>query len=307
MSMRYQGSVVSATPPTITPASGLTPGGTAPGIWTLEQQFQARGAGLWPRTNGESIYVTAGTYTFVAPAGVTSVSVVCVGATLNWANNQIYGRGGGGLGYKNNITVVPGSSYTVVVSGSASGTGSYFIDTLTVLGGQGASGQTGGTFVGDGGGNGGTGGNGTPISGAKGAGGGGAGGYAGNGGDGGADGANNGSPAATGSGGGGGGAGATSENFGGGGGGVGLYGIGADGAGGVYDAAASWVLGGGEGGSGGARGAASNIGGAYGPAAYGGGFAGTGAAVGGGNYGGAVRIIYPGNLRTFPDQAGPTT
>ena len=303
MSHRYKGGVVSPIPPTITPAAGLVAGGTAPGVWTEGEVFQARGASLWPRTAGESLYTTAGTFSWVAPANVTRVSVVCIGATLGWASNAYYGRGGGGLGYKNTITVVPGNSYTVVVSGSNDGTGSSFINTGTVLGGQG-SGQDGGTFVGDGGGNGGRGGDGTGATG-SGGGGGGAGGYSGNGGAGATQDANSGSAGS--GGGGGGGAGGTSGSFGGGGGGVGIYGIGSNGAGGIYNAASDYVPGGGEGGSGGARGAFSNTGGAYPPAAYGGGLAGTGAGVSGGNYGGAVRIIYPGDARTFPNQAGPTT
>ena len=301
MSRRYKGSIIRDTSPTIVPAEGLSAGGSASGVWSQGQVFQQRGPAIWPRTSGENVYTSPGTFTWIAPANVTSVSVVCVGVTLNWANNANYGRGGGGLGYKNNITVIPGNSYEVVVSGAQDGRGSHFINTSTVLGGQG-SGQDGGTFVGDGGGNGGRGGDGTGATG-SGGGGGGAGGYNGNGGNGATQGANNGSPAATGSGGGGGGAGGTSSNFGGGGGGVGLFGIGADGIAGVYNAASSWEPGGGGGGSGGALGSMSNTGGAYGPAAYGGGMAGTGASVGGGNYGGAVRIIYPGNARQFPNGA----
>ena len=249
---------------------------------------------------GQQTYTTAGTYTFVVPAGVTSVSVVCVGASKQYSNQTNYGLGGGGLGYKNNITVVPGNSYEVVVSGANDGRGSHFINTSTVLGGQSISNSGGGTFVGDGGGNGGNGGAGT--GGSSGAGGGGAGGYAGNGGNGGKQGANNGSAAASGSGGGGGGAGGTSGSFGGGGGGVGLFGIGADGAAGLYAAEDSYILGGGGGGSGGTRGSRSNTAGAYGDAAYGGGLPGTGATVSAGNYGGAVRIIW-GAGRSFPSNA----
>ena len=102
---------------------------------------------------GQQTYTTAGTYTFVVPAGVTSVSVVCVGASKQYSNQTNYGLGGGGLGYKNNITVVPGNSYEVVVSGANDGRGSHFINTSTVLGGQSISNSGGGTFVGDGGGN----------------------------------------------------------------------------------------------------------------------------------------------------------
>ena len=44
MSMRYKGGVISATPPTTTGGSF----GTAPGIWTLEQQMQAQKSSTWP-------------------------------------------------------------------------------------------------------------------------------------------------------------------------------------------------------------------------------------------------------------------
>ena len=210
---------------------------------------------------GQQAYTTPGTYTWVAPADVFSVSVVAVGAARSLA--------GAGLGWKNNIAVTPGSSYTVVV-GASSGTGdSYFVSLSTVKGGGGPVGYaaTGGTYTGDGGGNGGgTVGYGTP-------GGGGAGGYTGNGGS--SDGANGGA----GSGGGGGGA-----YGGGGGGGVGIFGQGTSGAG------SSFYGGGAEGGSGGENGKQSG---------------GTGALFGGGSPwsgtggGGAVRIIWGPN-RAFP-------
>lgn len=260
-------------------------------------EYSSNSTSFTPAIIGQVAYTTPGAYSWVAPAGVTSVSAVCVGATLSWANNQYFGRGGGGLGWKNNIAVVPGNSYTVIVSGSNDNRGSSFINTSTVLGGQGAN-QDGGTFVGDGGGNGGRGGDGTGATG-SGGGGGGAGGYAGNGGNGGAQGANSGFAAAAGSGAGGGGAGGTAGSFGGGGGGVGILGKGADGVAGIYTASGEVETSGGGGGSGGARGSFSNTGGGYGPAQYGGGMAGTGAAVSGGNYGGAVRIIWGGG-RAFP-------
>jgi len=44
MSLRYKGGVISATPPTTTGGTS----GTAPGVWTLEQQMQAQAAGNWP-------------------------------------------------------------------------------------------------------------------------------------------------------------------------------------------------------------------------------------------------------------------
>ena len=69
-----------------------------------------------PPIQGQAEYTTAGSYTWTAPTGVTSVCVVCVGG----------GSGSGGaLAYRNNITVVPGTGYSVVVGagGVASGAG----------------------------------------------------------------------------------------------------------------------------------------------------------------------------------------
>jgi hypothetical protein len=110
---------------------------------------------------GQEIYTTPGTYTWVAPGGVTSVSVVCVGGGGNGANvSSGAGGGGGALSYGNNIAVTPGSSYTVVVGG-ATGTSS-FIDTSTLRadggGNAGGAGGTGSGTARTGGGSGGQGG-----------------------------------------------------------------------------------------------------------------------------------------------------
>lgn len=206
-------------------------------------------------------YTTAGTFYWTAPLGVTSVSVVAVGAggggiTMS-SGGTASGGGGGGLGWRNNISVNPGQTYQVVVGTGGYGYGldggqgpdggdSYFISPTIVKGGGGISGNwnivgAGGGFVGDGGGYGGN-------PGTSGGGGGGAGGYLGNGGAGGT--MAPGSAAATGSGGGGGGAGSNPPNQGNSGGGVGLYGIGADGQGGSMDTFSTLGAGGG-GGSGG--------------------------------------------------------
>ena len=232
---------------------------------------------------GQQAYTTAGTYSWVAPACVTSVSVVAVGGG---------GGSGGALGYKNNYSVTPGSSYTVIV-GSGRGTGSSspgnpssFVNTSTLRAGGG--GCTGGTYTGDGGGNGG---NASTYTG------GGAGGYSGNGGGG--AGLANGSGGA-GAGGGGGGAGnwyCCGVYRGGGGGGVGILGQGSNGTGGVGGSSATGGGGGGSGGS--AGGKSNNCQGAGGT--YGGGGGGsslpTYRAAGGV---GAVRIIWPGTSRQFP-------
>jgi len=106
---------------------------------------------------GQQAYTTAGTYSWVAPAGVTKVSLVAVGGG-GGALEYITGMacccptysyrlgGGGGLGYTNNHTVIPANSYTVVVgvggagrcntycSPAPSGGNSYFVSTATVKG-----------------------------------------------------------------------------------------------------------------------------------------------------------------------------
>jgi hypothetical protein len=200
----------------------------------------------------EELFTTSGTYSWTAPAGVTEVNVVAVGGGASGqtrgdsgSNNEGAGGGGGGLGWKNNIPVIPGQSYTVVVGQggivqpSQSGGDSYFISPTLVKGGGGqavtdpagtggnAIGGLGGNFVGEGGGNGGNGGDGVQQANGS-AGGGGAGGYSGNGGNGARQSAGqyDGALATDGQGGGGGGG---NGQFGGGGGGVGLSGQGTSG------------------------------------------------------------------------------
>jgi hypothetical protein len=70
--------------------------------------------------DGEALYTTPGTYSWTAPTGVNRISVVCVGAggssgRINSSGVKGFGGAGGALGYKNNIEVTPGESYTVVV------------------------------------------------------------------------------------------------------------------------------------------------------------------------------------------------
>lgn len=207
----------------------------------------SRGFGSLARTGtppGQQAYTTAGTFTWVCPAGVTSVCAVVIGA--GGGGCTYAGFSGGNLAYKNNIAVTPGASYTVVVGQGGLGvfgtTGniggqSYFIDPNTLQAFGGHQGSVNPPYVGDGGGQGGSGGT------FKG--GGGAAGYTGNGGAGG-DVFNNPLPQ-SGSGGGGGGGGSngyTSDPYtryyreSAGGGGVGFLGQGANGAAGTNTPAA---------------------------------------------------------------------
>lgn len=275
-------------------------GSTANGTFLSVEQtaaLLATASGGGGGSVGQAFYGSGnGQYTWTCPPGVTSVSVVCIGggSSSQGATWSAGAGGGGGLGWKNNISVTPGASYVVYVGKAGNGFGSvtsgetsYFIST-SVVAGNGASGQSGGGFVGDGGGNGGNGGQ---------YGGGGAGGYTGNGGN----------PDSAGSGGGSGGGGSYSSTHGGSsGGGTGPFGQGPSGAGGSSGM-------GGSGGSGGQNGMmGENPWYSYGVAGnreggmYGGGGAGTGTNSSGGfGYGlnqggrGCVRIIW-GAGRSFP-------
>jgi len=265
---------------------------------------------------GSESFTTAGTFTWVAPPGVTKVSAVVVGGAAG---------GGAALRYANNLTVTPGTSYTVAVGAGGTCTGiktsisGFFLATCDVNGVTGGTGSSG------------TGGNGGGGAANQSGGGGGAGGYSGNGG---AAGFN--SSGVNGSGGAGGGGGGGNEklecyvdccNFkiaqgsGGAGGGVGLFGSGSSGAGGA--GAASCTAAGGAGGGGGSGG---NSGGSGGTSSttfaavggVGGTFGGGGASGGralevvggcivfcitqprGAGANGAARIVWPGCARSFP-------
>lgn len=247
---------------------------------------------------GQQAYTTPGTYSWVAPAGVTSVCVVCVGGGSY--------KSAAGLGWKNNIAVTPGTSYTLRVgnrspSDYVSGQSSYFINESTVRGGGGNwNSNVGGTWTGDGGGNGG--GSGGTLGAA------GAGGYTGNGAN--ATAAYNANGLAGSGGGGGSGAlrnGGDYYFYGGGGGGVGILGQGANGTAGVYDntGASNFATFGGGGGSGGGTGGTGTS--SYSPG-NGGSYGGAGAGAYDGpadvetmqpGQSGAVRIIW-GAGRSFP-------
>jgi hypothetical protein len=125
------------------------------------QNYSGGGSHVYTYVLNSNNYVQ---YTWTCPAGVTSVSVVCIGG------------GGGGVGSATGIHGIP------VTQPGTTGSNTYFVNTTTCAGFGGTSGSTGlfagGTYFGTGGGNGGT--NGSTGK----YGGGGAGGYSGNGGNG---------------------------------------------------------------------------------------------------------------------------
>ena len=296
--------LVSGTLPTgssLPSAGASTMSGTLTTIGTFNFVVQATDTGLQTSLQsyqivvtppvGQQTFTTTGATAWVAPSGVTSVSVVCVGGGGGGGGWYGSGGAGGGLAWRNNVTVVPGTSYTVTVGvagtgrptgqdgipGSVAGGNGGTSGFLTTVAGGGQHGgaynqpsvkPSGGTFTGDGGGIGGTcEGNYSNGTIATTSGGGGAGGYSGTGGKGGGSAANGGAfiSATAGAGGGGGGGGGrkqanqTSDYGPVAGGGVGLNGQGANGAAGVNDNSTNSntqvsvnVAGGG--GSGGARG-----------------------------------------------------
>ena len=277
---------------------------------------------------GDAEYTSTGSYTWTVPAGVTNVSVVCIGAGGGGGlGNSGQGGGGGALAYRNAISVTPGTTGTLTVgsggglsgnNGTSGGSSSFTYATITTTAGGGGGGGGTGTASGGSGGGGGTrsgtndgggnvGGGGTDPGNFGGPGGGGAGGYSGNGGAGASKpgiGAYNGS-AGSGGGGGGGGSGGQSEVGGGGGGGVGFYGQGTNGAGGIGFGGGSNTPG--TGGGGGSAGTTGSTGSGSGPGgsggAYGGGHGGCQVGVQAGSGGnGAVRIVWDpaGTAPAFP-------
>ena len=253
-----------------------------------------------PPTPNSQSYTTPGTYSWIAPSRVNSVSVVAIGG--GGAGTSIVGSlsgaggAGGGLGYKNNITVIPGNSYSVVVgAGGVCNTyyytenrtlagASYFISSSTVYGIAGNYGPCGGGgYIGDGGGNGGAGG-GRICNSDIGGSGGGAGGYSGNGGAGLGHKYPPGGNGGTGAGGGGGGGGQSVCGSGsGGGGGVDIFGQGCSGGGGLGGRDCFGYGRDGQGGAGGSGGGTGGAGGPYGSVT---------ANVGSGNRGGTGGISY---------------
>ena len=291
---------------------------------------QALSAGGGGASRGEVTWAIPGTYSWNCPEGVTSVSAVAIGGGGGGGpQNYSYvtGGGGGALAWKNNISVTPGSNYSVVVGSggyrgfqyyappitrvaAVSGGQSYFQSTgvCRATGGDGGNhNQFNGSFhttatsaTGDGGGQGGRAGN--AGNNATYGGGGGAGGYDGNGGNancysgyGGFE-----EPAASATGGGGGAGGGAPNYWRGGGGGVGVFGEGPSGSNGGYQQGGGkgsggqdgegWQTYSGNGGRGGLFGGGGGIAGQIQYSSYASGSGGSG----------AVRIVWPGDTRQFP-------
>lgn len=253
--------------------------------------------GMFSPSPSGQVVMTAASTDWICPAGVTEVSILCVGrgGPYNGSGGR-HGGGGGSLSYRNNVPVVPGRTYTVTINTSLTEVKDLTSSAVlcranaatdrTGAAAYTANGET--SFAGGDGGSG--------FSSTTAGGGGGAAGYSGVGGNGAGWTTSAGTGATAGSGGGGGGGQARGNSSGtcGGGGGVGLLGEGPSGAAGSTTARQ------GQGGSGGLptnNTTLSTSGGNYGGGAG-------GPSSGAGQPGsGACRIIW-GPGRRYPDNAG---
>jgi hypothetical protein len=90
---------------------------------------------------GDIVYKTPGTYTYIVPAGITSINILGIGAggggEYDWSSA---GGGGGCLAYVNNVTVTPGQTIAITVPASTAwatnGANAVIGTLLTVQGGQ---------------------------------------------------------------------------------------------------------------------------------------------------------------------------
>ena len=100
----------------------------AAGVWGVKENFINR-APLPGEVAGEYQYTTVGSHTFTVPTGRYSITILVISGggggihfvspTTNY-NYRMNGGGGGALAWKNNVSVVPGDAYTVIVGGGGS-------------------------------------------------------------------------------------------------------------------------------------------------------------------------------------------
>lgn len=98
-------------------AMDVAPNVPSSGTITLSQFRDA-----FKNVAGQLQWTTVGIYSFVVPGGVTSISAVTIGSGGSGGGRSgsaatAGGGGGGGLSYSNGISVTPGETLTVTVSG----------------------------------------------------------------------------------------------------------------------------------------------------------------------------------------------
>lgn len=93
--------------------------GTSERVSIIDTSTAPYGSALFLPSNFPSGNNLVSTFFWTVPAGVTSVSIVCVGAGGSGIGGGIYtvcsGGGGGALSYKNNVSVTPGETLYVRV------------------------------------------------------------------------------------------------------------------------------------------------------------------------------------------------
>ena len=97
-----------------------------------------------PKAQGQQEFTSPGTYSFIVPANVESISMVAVGGGAGGAQNVDDGGGGGGgaLAYNNNVVVTPGEVLTVTIGqGGSRGNGSGIAGTQSSVTRAGAGSQ----------------------------------------------------------------------------------------------------------------------------------------------------------------------
>ena len=82
-----------------------------------------------PDIRGEAIFTASGIWT--CPPDVFSISYVVIGPGVNgdWSSSYARGGDGGALRYRNNVPVVPGQTYSIVI-GTPGGTSTAFGTTV---------------------------------------------------------------------------------------------------------------------------------------------------------------------------------
>lgn len=83
---------------------------------------------LPPDVRGEAVFTATGTTVWTCPPDVFSVCFVIVGPGENgdWSSSYASGGKGGGLRYRNNVSVTPGAKYNIVVGPAGANMSSAF-------------------------------------------------------------------------------------------------------------------------------------------------------------------------------------
>ena len=122
----WPGNIISGAASAVAP-TGPFASNSALGIWDASEKGPYQNLGQWPLGGlgvGEASFTNPGTYSWVAPAMASVVSVVCVGGG-GYGGGRGPGTGGGALAFSNGVSITPGATYTIVVGNRGASPGSY--------------------------------------------------------------------------------------------------------------------------------------------------------------------------------------